>query len=92
MNPFGQGFPEPLQSVVNHAERFAIALSLAERDQCSAIGARELTLSETWVIGRAGEVRSFVEDIRHCRERLAGERGGRDMAMPAALVAPGVAV
>ena len=63
MNPFGQGFPEPLQSVINHAERFSIALLLAERDQAIATGLRELSLRETWVIGRAGEVESFVEDV-----------------------------
>ncbi len=63
MNPFGQGFPAPLQTVVNHAERFSIALLLAERDQGVATGGRELLLPETWVVGRAAEVESFVEDI-----------------------------
>jgi hypothetical protein len=65
MNPFGQGFPEPLQSVVHHAERFSAAVGLAETDQRRAVatGPRELTLSETWLVGRAGEVESVVEDV-----------------------------
>ena len=55
MNPFDQRYPEPLQGVVNHAERFTVALELAETDQSRdvATGPAELSLSETWVVGRA---------------------------------------
>lgn len=65
MIPFEQHFPEPLQGVVNHAERFCAAVALAETDQCHEVaeGARELSLSETWVIGRAAEIETVVDGI-----------------------------
>jgi hypothetical protein len=65
MLPFDQRFPEPLQGVINHAERCAVALTLAETDQSRdvATGPGELTLAETWVVGRAGEVEAVVDDI-----------------------------
>lgn len=65
MSPFDQNFPEPLQSIVNHAERFSVALALAETDQSRdvATGPAELSLSETWLVGRAGEVEAVVGDI-----------------------------
>ena len=67
MNTVGLGFPEPLQSVVNHAERFSIALGLAETDQSrtAATAPHGLALSETWLVGRAGEVESLVGDVVH---------------------------
>lgn len=65
MNTVGMGFPEPPQSVVNHAERFSIALGLAETDQSRAAAPHGLALSETWLVGRAGEVESLVGDVVH---------------------------
>jgi hypothetical protein len=64
-SPFDERFPEPLQGVVNHAERFSVALSLAETDESrdAETGPRESSLSETWVIGRAGEIETVVRDI-----------------------------
>jgi hypothetical protein len=78
MNRFGQGFPEPLQSVVNHAERFSVALALAETDQirARASASRELSLPETWLVGRAGEVDSLVGDVMHeCLTGLLSPKG-----------------
>ncbi len=64
MNPFGPGFPEPLQAVVNHAERFSAALGLSEADHRRLVAAaRTEDLAATWIIGRAAEVETFVEDV-----------------------------
>ena len=73
MIPFDRHFPEPLQGVVNHAERFCAAVALAETDQCidAAEDARELSLSETWVVGRAGEIEAVVDEV------LADWRSGK---------------
>jgi hypothetical protein len=64
-NPFEAIFPDPLRGVVNHAERFSIALSLAELDESrdTKTGPREMSLSETWVVGRADEIKAFVGDV-----------------------------
>src|SRR5262249_200918 len=64
-SPFDERFPEPLQGAVHHAERFSVALSLAEVDESRAIetGPRELSLSETWIVGRAGEIEAVVRDV-----------------------------
>lgn len=64
-NPFEAIFPDPLRGVVNHAERFSIALSLVELDESrgTKTGPRELSLSETWVVGRADEIKAFVGDV-----------------------------
>lgn len=62
---FGGLFPEPLQGVIHHAERLSVALSLLETDEGRemATGPRELSLSETWIVGRASEVEALVGDV-----------------------------
>lgn len=70
--PFDALLPDPFRLVVGHAERFCAALTLAEVDESrqSITGPRELGLSETWIVGRAGEVEAFVADV--VREWEAG--------------------
>lgn len=78
MNPFGPGFPEPLQGVVNHAERFSAALGLAEADHRRLAAAGTENLAATWIIGRAAEVEALVEDVVY--EWRAGAQSAKSAA------------
>ena len=72
MSPFGPFYPPRLQRTVNHAERLAALLARAEHEPEG--GGRPTNL---WLVGRAGEVERFVEEVLcdwrsgRCAERVA---------------------